>query len=47
MLYTVGIESRYHNGERWTVSRPGGSFKRLASETGGGFFQQKKTAELN
>jgi VWFA-related protein len=47
MLYTVGIESRYHNGERWTVSRPGGSFRRLASETGGGFFQLDKTAELN
>ena len=47
MLYTVGIESRYHNGERWTVSRPGGSFRRLASETGGGFFQLEKTAELN
>ena len=46
MLYTVGIESRYHNGEQWTVSRPGGSFKRLASETGGGFFQLEKTAEL-
>ena len=47
MLYTVGIESRYHNGERWTVSRPGGSFRRLATETGGGFFQLEKTAELN
>lgn len=47
MLYTIGIESRYHNGERWTVSRPGGSFRRLASETGGGFFQLEKSAELN
>jgi Ca-activated chloride channel family protein len=47
MLYTVGIESRYHNGERWTVSRPGGSFKRLAEETGGGFFLLAKSAELN
>jgi Ca-activated chloride channel homolog len=47
MLYTIGIESRYHNGERWTVSRPGGSFRRLASETGGGFFQLQKSAELN
>jgi len=47
MLYTIGIESRYHNGERWTVSRPGGSFRRLASETGGGFFQLERSAELN
>lgn len=47
MLYTVGIESYYHNGERWTTSRPGASFKRLAEETGGGFFLLKKSAELN
>lgn len=47
MIYTVGIESYYHNGERWTLSRPGGAFKRLASETGGGFFELKKSAELN
>jgi len=47
MIYTVGIESYYHNGERWTRSRPGGAFRRLASETGGGFFQLEKTAELN
>ena len=47
MLYTVGIESYYHNGERWTLSRPGAPFRRLAAETGGGFFQLKKSAELN
>ena len=47
MIYTIGIESYYHNGAQWTTSRPGGSFKRLASETGGGFFELKKSAELN
>jgi VWFA-related protein len=47
MIYTIGIESRYHNGERWTVSRPGGGFKRLATETGGGFFMLERSAELN
>jgi Ca-activated chloride channel family protein len=47
MLYTIGIESYYHNGERWTLSRPGAPFRRLASETGGGFFELKKSAELN
>ncbi len=47
MIYTLGIESYYHNGERWTLSRPGGAFKRLAAETGGGFFELKKSAELN
>ena len=47
MIYTLGIESYYHNGERWTLSRPGGAFRRLAAETGGGFFELKKSAELN
>jgi Ca-activated chloride channel family protein len=47
MIYTIGIESYYHNGEQWTLSRPGGTFKRLAAETGGGFFELKKSAELN
>ena len=47
MIYTLGIESYYHNGERWTRSRPGASFRRLAAETGGGFYQLEKTTELN
>ncbi len=47
MIYTIGIESYYHNGSEWTLSRPGAPFKRLASETGGGFFELKKSAELN
>ncbi|MEO6223105.1 MAG: VWA domain-containing protein [Vicinamibacterales bacterium] len=47
MLYTVGIESYYHNGQQWTLSRPGAPFRKLAAETGGGFFELKKSAELN
>ena len=47
MIYTIGIESYYHNGETWTLSRTGPAFKKLASETGGGFFELKKSAELN
>jgi VWFA-related protein len=47
MLYTIGIESYYHNGAQWTLSKPGGAFRRLAQETGGGFFELKKSAELN
>lgn len=47
MIYAIGIESRFHNGEQWTVTRPGGSFRKMATETGGAFFELKKTAELN
>ncbi len=47
MIYAIGIESYYHNGMEWTRTRPGGSFKRLASETGGGYFELKRSAELN
>lgn len=47
MIYAIGIESRFHNNEQWTVTRPGGSFRKMATETGGAFFELKKTAELN
>ncbi len=47
MVYAIGIESRFHNGANWTVSRPGGSFKKMAVETGGAYFELKRTADLN
>lgn len=47
MVYAIGIESRFHNGAQWTVTRPGGSFRKMANETGGGYFELKKTADLN
>lgn len=47
MVYAIGIESTFHNGERWTTTRPGGSFRKMATETGGGYFELKKTADLN
>ncbi|MBM3749600.1 MAG: VWA domain-containing protein [Acidimicrobiia bacterium] len=47
MVYAIGIESTFHNGQRWTTTRPGGSFRKMATETGGGYFELKKTADLN
>lgn len=47
MVYAIGIESRFHNGLQWTITRPGGSFRKMATETGGGYFELKKTADLN
>lgn len=47
MVYAIGIESRYFNGQQWVTSRPGGAFRKMATETGGAFFELKKTADLN
>jgi len=47
MVYAIGMESRFHNGAQWTVSRPGGAFRKMATETGGAYFELKKTADLN
>lgn len=47
MIYAIGVESRYFNLERWITTRPGGAFRNLARETGGAFFELKKTADLN
>jgi Ca-activated chloride channel family protein len=47
MVYAIGIESRFFNGQQWVTTRPGGSFRKMATETGGAFFELKKTADLN
>ena len=47
MIYAVGLESEYFNGQRMVRSRPAGALKRLAEETGGGYFELKKTDELS
>jgi Ca-activated chloride channel family protein len=46
MVYAIGLESEYFNGQRMVRSQPDRNLKRLAEETGGGYFQLKKTAEL-
>jgi VWFA-related protein len=46
MVYTIGLQSEFFNGQRMTRSRPTSALRRLAEETGGGYFELKKTAEL-
>ena len=46
MVYTIGLQSEFFNGQRMVRSRPTSALRRLADETGGGFFELKKTAEL-
>jgi len=46
MIYAIGLESEYFNGQRMVRSRPTSALKRLAEETGGGYFELKKSDEL-
>jgi Ca-activated chloride channel homolog len=47
MVYAIGLESDYFNGVQRVRTRPDRGLKKLAEETGGGFFELKKTDELN
>ena len=46
MVYAIGLQSEFFNGARMQRSRPGNALRKLADETGGGYFELKKTAEL-
>src|SRR5262245_60982037 len=46
MVYSIGLQSEYFDGARMVRSKPDSSLKRLADETGGGYFELKKTADL-
>jgi Ca-activated chloride channel homolog len=46
MVYAIGLESEFFNGERLQRTRPSRDLRRIADETGGGYFELKKTAEL-
>ena len=46
MIYAIGLESQYFNGQRTVRSRPDGGLRKIADETGGGYFELNKTAEL-
>ncbi|MBI2188564.1 MAG: VWA domain-containing protein [Acidobacteria bacterium] len=46
MIYAIGLESEYFNGQRMVRTRPDRGLRRLADETGGGYFELKKTDDL-
>ena len=46
MVYSNGLESEYFNGVRVVKSRPSRDLKKIADETGGGYFELLKTADL-
>jgi VWFA-related protein len=46
MIYAIGFESTYFNGQRMVKSRPDGGLQKLAAETGGGYFELDKSSDL-
>jgi Ca-activated chloride channel family protein len=46
MIYAIGLESNYFNGQRMVRSKPDNGLRRIADETGGGYFELQKTADL-
>lgn len=47
MVYSIGFTSDYFDGVKRVRSKPSGNLKKLAQETGGGFFELTKSADLN
>ncbi len=46
MMYAIGLESNFFDGVRMVRSKPDSGLRKLADETGGGYFELKKTSEL-
>ncbi|HEX7139735.1 MAG TPA: VWA domain-containing protein [Vicinamibacterales bacterium] len=46
MVYSVGLESEYFDGQRVVRTKPDRGLRKISDETGGGFFELKKNTEL-
>jgi Ca-activated chloride channel family protein len=46
MVYAVGLVNEYFDGQQRRRSQPDRGLKRLAEDTGGGYFELKRTADL-
>jgi Ca-activated chloride channel family protein len=46
MVYAIGLESNYFNGQHMVRTKPDGGLRRISDETGGGYFELKKSSEL-
>jgi Ca-activated chloride channel family protein len=47
MVYAIGLVNDYFNGQQRVRSQPDRGLKKLAEDTGGGYFELKRTADLN
>ena len=46
MVYAIGLESNYFNGQRQVRTKPDSGLRKIADETGGGYFELTKASEL-
>jgi len=46
MIYAIGLESNYFNGQRMVRSKPDRGLRKIADETGGGYFELEKSTDL-
>ena len=46
MVYAIGLESEFFNGARLQRTRPSRDLRKISDETGGGYFELAKSAEL-
>ena len=46
MIYGIGLETEFFNGQSVVRSKPDSILNRFANETGGGFFDLKKDSDL-
>jgi Ca-activated chloride channel family protein len=46
MIYAIGLRTDYFNGSRQVRSKPDGGLRRLAEETGGGYFELEASNDL-
>jgi Ca-activated chloride channel family protein len=46
MVYSIGLQSEFFNGQQRVRTRPDRGLKKLSEETGGGYFELKKTDDL-
>jgi Ca-activated chloride channel homolog len=46
MIYAIGLESEFFNGVQRVRTRPDRGLRKLADETGGGYFELEKTDDL-
>jgi len=47
MVYAIGLVNEYFDGQSKRRSQPDRGLKKLAEDTGGGYFELKRTADLN
>ena len=46
MVYSIGFESEYFNGQRQVRSKPDKGLRKIADETGGGYFELQRSSDL-